>query len=125
MTDSEIKKALECCKGKGCKDCPFNVNCATCISKLIGDALDLINRLEAERDGLKRHGGKKCGTCIYAKPTTFGRSKVYVECTNEEHLKRYCSYHESAKNRLRTTPACKKYEENPDAEREDNRNETS
>ncbi len=118
MTDSEIKKAFEEHIAHS-KNIKYGARKMAMVDvELLKNALDLINSLEVERDRLKRHGGKKCGTCIYAKPTTFGRSKVYVECTNEEHLKKYCSYHESAKNRLRTTPACKKYEENPDAERD-------
>ena len=50
----------------------------------------------------------KCGGCKYAEPTTFGKSKVYVRCTNEEHVKRYCHRPISVK-RQRTQPACKSY----------------
>lgn len=53
----------------------------------------------------------KCGSCIYAKPTTWGNSKVYVECTNAEHIKIYCRRGESARKRLRTAKACKSYKE--------------
>ena len=52
----------------------------------------------------------KCGSCAYAKPTTWGNKPTtcYVECTNEEHLEKYCKRKTSAK-RIRTTPACKSY----------------
>lgn len=49
-----------------------------------------------------------CGTCAYAKHTTFGRSKIYVECTNQEHIEKFCK-REIAKKRARTTRACKCY----------------
>lgn len=54
----------------------------------------------------------KCGSCIYSKPYE-GESrtfKSYVECTNEEHLKKYC-YRSNSKYRQRTALACKRYQE--------------
>lgn len=53
MTDEQIIKALECCAGKGCKQCPKNINSAHCIMLLMEDALDLINRQKAEIERLK------------------------------------------------------------------------
>jgi hypothetical protein len=50
----------------------------------------------------------KCGNCLYSKPTTFGKSKAYVKCTNPEHIQRYCKREISLK-RQRTQPACKSY----------------
>lgn len=53
-TDNEIKKALECrVKGK-CPECPYfhSFPCDKC-KKLDKDALDLINRLQAENERLK------------------------------------------------------------------------
>jgi hypothetical protein len=50
---NEIITALECCRGKGCKECPYNCNCATCISTLQGDALSLIKELTEENGRLK------------------------------------------------------------------------
>lgn len=54
MTDNEIKKALECCKDcsdmEECNECPY-VECHTkkgCMGELMDDALDLINRQQAE-----------------------------------------------------------------------------
>ena len=52
----------------------------------------------------------KCGSCAYAIPTTFGKSKAWVECTNREHNERYCKREISCK-RARTQPACKSYKE--------------
>lgn len=54
----------------------------------------------------------KCGSCEFAKPTNWGSkpSKTYVECTHEEHIKKYCKDAISRK-RAKTTPACKSYRE--------------
>jgi FtsZ-binding cell division protein ZapB len=56
MGDNDIKKALERCttNGASCKDCPafVKVDRSNC-KKYFRGALDLINRLEAERDNLK------------------------------------------------------------------------
>ena len=56
MTDNEIIKALECCvKGLECKNCPANPhkgNYGYCTSLLLKDALDLINRQQAEIERL-------------------------------------------------------------------------
>ena len=57
-TDSEIKKALECCATRdGCKNCPRSYNGEMCRgdtpTEMICDALDLINRLEVENQKLK------------------------------------------------------------------------
>lgn len=63
MTDNEIKKALECCttNGASCKDCPafVKVDRSNC-KKYFRGALDLINRLEAEIDDLKRDDLPRC-----------------------------------------------------------------
>jgi hypothetical protein len=44
IADDDVIKALECCRGQGCKECPFNCNCATCIMTLQDSAFALINR---------------------------------------------------------------------------------
>ena len=58
MKDDEIVKALECCKGgiDNCKKCPYGLG--ECLndnyeSVLMKDALDLINRKNAEVERLK------------------------------------------------------------------------
>ena len=54
MTDNEIIKALECCASDDyvCKICPMNKfripDTGKCISKILRDTLDLINRQKAE-----------------------------------------------------------------------------
>ena len=52
MTDNEIKKALEICSNDGgCCDCPYVSNIA-CIGIISKNALDLINRQQAEIERL-------------------------------------------------------------------------
>ena len=53
-TDKEIKKALECCKNEGvvCFECPYK-KANGCMEKLSADALDLINRLEVDKETYK------------------------------------------------------------------------
>jgi signal transduction protein with GAF and PtsI domain len=57
MTDEQIKKALEICSITNmvleCKDCPYDTfNARNCTTKLCEDALDLINRQQAEIERL-------------------------------------------------------------------------
>ena len=52
MTDKEIIKALECCiKHTECPECPMK-GTRNCISELNKNALDLINRQQAEIERL-------------------------------------------------------------------------
>lgn len=59
MTDNEIVKALECCMGCGCKECPnFNENDIDeecCMGRLIVEALKLVNRQKAEIERYKEN----------------------------------------------------------------------
>ena len=60
MTDKEIIKGLECCKRDfsmvNCLDCPYNKEkSANCMSFMIDDALDLINRQQAEIERLNNN----------------------------------------------------------------------
>ena len=58
----------------------------------------------------------KCGSCIYAKPVVaFGASRCYVNCTNKEHIERFC-HREISTLRQRTHPACKSYKAKFEAE---------
>lgn len=50
MTESEIIKALECCYNAQCSKCPYEIRCIKLMTK---DALDLINRKNAEIERLK------------------------------------------------------------------------
>lgn len=53
MTNNEIIKALECCAGDdGCDVCPMYKPSSECITELQGKALDLINRLQADKEAL-------------------------------------------------------------------------
>ena len=53
MTDTEnIKKALSCCMGAGCTECPLRSQ-ALCLYILKKGALDIINRYEAEIETLQ------------------------------------------------------------------------
>lgn len=61
-TDNEIKKALEYCTSVAylgvCKDCAymkFKTTDNGCLDPMLKDALDLINRLEAEIERLKQN----------------------------------------------------------------------
>lgn len=56
LTNTEIKKALECCSQDICENCPCveNHRCVTMF-----DALDLIDKLEAENESLK-NAYKQC-----------------------------------------------------------------
>ena len=56
MTDKEIIKALECCKGGFCCGCPRisnNMGTVACMRELTNQTLDLINRQQAEKKELK------------------------------------------------------------------------
>lgn len=53
MTDNEIKKALECCILGDCQGCFYgDTDQRHCKDDLMQNALDLINRLEAENRSL-------------------------------------------------------------------------
>lgn len=52
----------------------------------------------------------KCGSCVYAVPSTFGNGTCYVECTNQEHIAKYCK-RPISRIRQRTAPACRSYED--------------
>ena len=61
LSNAEIKKALECCAESGdftktqdeiCSPCPY-CNCGDCTGLLKANALDLINRQDAEIEELK------------------------------------------------------------------------
>ena len=58
MTDKEIIKALEICHHKECsKDCPY-LMVSKCVDELEKDALDLINRQQAEIEQWKEEANK-------------------------------------------------------------------
>ena len=63
MTDKDIIKALECCNRPAnqtsCDDCPYQFSDEKCSSKLIDNALDLINHQKAEIEAY-RHYYNEC-----------------------------------------------------------------
>ncbi len=55
----------------------------------------------------------KCGSCKYAKPIQGSKRGIFgttVECTNKEHIDKYCYRHKTSKLKQRTCKACKSYE---------------
>lgn len=59
MTDNDIIKALECCSSQPqelCCNCPIDIRKIKggCITALTTNALDLINRLQAENERLSK-----------------------------------------------------------------------
>lgn len=53
LTDTEVKKALECCGKDDCDNCPNTFG--NCYANLAGYALDLINRYELEVEAWKHY----------------------------------------------------------------------
>ena len=51
MTDTDIIKALECCKKDDCDNCPNDFG--NCYANLAGYALDLINRQKEELEAVQ------------------------------------------------------------------------
>lgn len=98
MTDNEIKKALECCsnhdgsKGELCEtECPYQNNCYDKEKGIdfLRDALNLINRLEAENERLKKE--KDEYAYLYDKHinTAFShiKAEAYKECIQKIKVK--------------------------------------
>lgn len=87
MTDEEIMKALECCCNYGllkCQKCPKQSDSKTCMYDLSKDALDLINRKDAENERLKKileNRGEICKLCEgkYTEKIKRARAKAIKE----------------------------------------------
>ena len=63
MTDNEIKKALECCKRDGIRNCVYCPYCGTnSCAELFSDAIDLINR---QKEEIKRLQEKQTPQILY------------------------------------------------------------
>lgn len=112
MTDHQIIKNLK-------KDLAFAQSVIsrqnTEIARLTEDykALEIVvDALRQENKYLKRVSSNRCGTCKYSKPVKrTGKKTIWVECTNREHLSKYCTSYEGTKFRPKNTHACKNYEE--------------
>ena len=75
MTDNEIIKALECCGGSNCHECPIE----GCTDDIFGNALDLINR---QKDKIKEFDKKliiQQGLIDYQKAEIERLNKNYEE----------------------------------------------
>ena len=112
MTDKDVKKALECCytnNSDDCYKCPYEGESTAqmfCDKKLTRDALDLINRLQANYDALKDQEEREHQYCknvcepnykaeieslskAYSK--VFWERDIFAEDMKEE-IKKDCSY---------------------------------
>lgn len=92
MTDSEIVKALECCVCadgvSSCGDCPrldasFGANTAQCTEGLIGDALDLINRQQAEIERLNKEVDRLSQLVLYHDGDVVDAVKEFAEAVDK------------------------------------------
>ena len=55
ITDTEIIEALKCCSKIHCRGCVFwEMRSAQCVSELLSNTLDLINRQKAEIERLQK-----------------------------------------------------------------------
>lgn len=55
ITDNEIIKALDCCSKMNCRGCVFwEMHSAQCVSELLSNTLDFINRQKAEIERLRK-----------------------------------------------------------------------
>ena len=93
MTDNEIIKALECLTGEmiPCKDCPYSANYThfDCQRQVAKDALDLINRQQAEIERLSAESFEHNVTKLFDKYKAHIKSeavkevfeKLRTECT--------------------------------------------
>ena len=94
-TDEEIKSALARCgtsEYKSCEQCPYYSNTATCVERMLGDVLTLIERQQAEIKKWKT----ECGIFTLEREMYKGGSveavKRFAERLKGEMLGRYCMY---------------------------------
>ncbi len=104
MTDNEIKKALECCGRESCLGCPYRGNCHQG-NPMIRDALDYINRLEAENDIL-------CGKIdelIIDKDLLFDEAEALIKKAKAEAYKEFAERFKEKLSQKYTTSLWKFY----------------
>ena len=96
LTDNEIVKALECCCGdNGCFGCPYTENhSCRLLRNPIKDALDLINRLQAENKELKKELAKpilatKDLKVSFERIYRIGEEKALVQALKAEAYKEF------------------------------------
>lgn len=100
MTDNEIIKALECCGRESCNGCPYDKNCHQG-NPMIRDALDLINRQQAEIERLSTF--VKFQTQVKAEAIKEYKEKLIYEIVNtptqKPQYKEALSYFDGTRNR--------------------------
>lgn len=95
LTDNEIIKALECCvkETHTCLECPYT-EFGQCEFLVMKDALDLINRLQAENERLKEK-------CEMWDKTVFAKSlEEWLEFCDNFKAEAYKECIEKAKNEI-------------------------
>ena len=96
MTDEQIIKGLECCADDSvirCEECPYGVNIFACNQmQMRKDALDLINRQQAEIEKLDKEStnivkmlDEKCDECI-----EFNNRRAKAEAIKEFAERLHC-----------------------------------
>ena len=120
MTDTDIKMALECCGDEEemhwCTECPYyDKENDLCQEDLHRDALDLINRLEAENERLRKECGNQSELwsnhyeSLYQTALGTIKPKAYKECIekvkalfpSDNEPYQYWEVHEGADNLLK------------------------
>ena len=93
LTDAEIKKALECCMKltPDCDDCPYwgVRDFGNCFDFAGQDALDLINRYEADNERLEHQLETLCFALKLAKAEAY---KECIEKVKSISIKKVISY---------------------------------
>lgn len=93
MTDSEIIMALECCANENkCQECPYGAACLDdkYVSIISKDALDLINRQQAEIEKLNVELVGMRGACESYK-MHYDNAQAEIERLNLENLQMVAS----------------------------------
>lgn len=80
MTDNEVIKALECClTHTKCEECPMNQK-RNCMTELMKNALDLINRQKEEIEQWKEEANRYQNLwCITVDDIQTAKSEAYDE----------------------------------------------
>jgi hypothetical protein len=86
MTESEIMKALECCKKDDCDNCPNDFG--NCYSNLANDAISLINRKNAEIERLQEYHDEM-EEAIYAFREDHAKVKFFKSEIRAEAIKEF------------------------------------
>lgn len=104
LSDSEIKKALECSVKDKCPECPYfhSYPCDKC-REMRKDALDLINRLEAKNSNLTSDLTSLQNDLTSAKAEVERLKKEVKKC--KEHYKMACSERNEFLESLETAKA--------------------